>query len=357
MSQAEQRLGLIERAGYEEIWVWEDESADLQAIASLHSTARGPAVGGTRWQPYGSRDDALRDVLRLSQAMTKKAACAQLPFGGGKAVVIGDPEAKTEAQLRSYGAFLNHLNGRFLTTTDVGTTTAELDQLSQWTPHLVGLSAGSGDTSALTATTVLQGMRATLEALDGDGDFGGRRMVVVGVGKVGSKVARALAAEGAEVTVADIRAVGAAALAQEIGARTASVDDAMTLACDLLSPNALGGVLNERSIPQLRCRAICGAANNQLEREPEDADLIAQRGILYAPDYLVNSGGLISVAIDIAGWDAARSQAQADAVIETARVIFARARERGETPLAAAEARVREILAASDPAAVPSAAS
>ena len=271
--------------------------------------------------------------------MTLKSSAARLPFGGGKAVVIGDPAHKTEAQLRSYAEFVNEFEGRYLTTTDVGTTTEEIDQLSQWTPHIVGTSptlGGSGDTSALTAVTVLNGIYATLDALDGDPDPAGKTIVVVGVGKVGSRVARSLAEDGARVLVADIRAIAAAALAVEIGANTISVDEAFVVPCDVLSPNALGGVFGEETTPALQCRAICGGANNQLVRDPDDAASIAERGILYAPDYVVNSGGVISVAQDVAGWSYARAVEHAEGVFETTRQIFELADRREITTAEAA---------------------
>ena len=346
------RTERIERPGFEDVLVWRDEITPLTAIVAIHSTALGPAVGGTRWQPYASFDDALNDALRLSAAMTKKSAVAGLAFGGGKAVVIGDQNAKSIDQLRSYARFLNQLEGRFVTTTDVGTTTRELDQLRAWARHVAGLSAmlgGAGDTSGLTATTVLGGMRATFEALDGDaaagGDLAGRQIVVIGVGKVGSKVARRLAVAGAQLTIADIRADAAAELAAELGAVTAPLDEAWTLPCDLLSPNALGGVFSAETIPTLRCRAICGAANNQLAREPQDAELLAERGILFAPDYVVNSGGLISVAGELSGWSPARSEQHAEGVYEVTRRLFRDAAAAGVTPMVAAERRVAQILA------------
>ena len=316
---------------YEQVAHWRDAEAGIEAICAIHSTALGPAIGGTRWQPYEDADAALHDVLRLSGAMTLKSSAARLPFGGGKAVVIGDPASKTEAQLRSYAEFVNRFEGRYLTTTDVGTTTEEIDQLSQWTPHVVGTSpalGGSGDTSALTAVTVLNGIYATLEALDGDPSPEGKTIVVVGVGKVGSKVARSLSEDGARVFVADIRAIAAAALAAEIGANTISVDEAYVVPCDVLSPNALGGVFGEETIPALQCRAICGGANNQLVRDPEDAALIAERGILYAPDYVVNSGGVISVAQEVAGWSYEEAVEHAEGVFETTREIFELAERR-----------------------------
>lgn len=344
-------MGTMERipaAAHEDVRCWRDDETGLTAIIAVHSTALGPAVGGTRWQPYAGYEEALQDVLRLSGAMTLKAAGARLPFGGGKAVVIGDPAAKTDAQLRSYAEFVSQFESKFITTTDVGTTTAEVDRLSELTPYMCGMSpakGGSGDTSALTATTVLQGMRATLEALDGNAEFAGRRVSVVGVGKVGGKVATRLAEAGAEVLVADVRKDAAAALAAEIGATALSVEDALRAKCDILSPNALGGILNAATIPNLQCRGICGAANNQLDRDPEDATLIAQQNILYAPDFIVNSGGLISVAIEIEGWTPQQSQEHAKGVFETTRNVFRRAKEQGTTPAAAAESMVAEILA------------
>ena len=321
----------IIKHGFEEVALWRDPDAELEAICAIHSTARGPAIGGTRWQPYEDVDAAFDDVLRLAEAMTLKSAAARLPFGGGKAVVIGDPATKTDAQLRSYAEFVNRFEGRYLTTTDVGTTTEEIDQLSASTEHVVGTSAaleGSGDTSALTAVTVLKGIYATLEALDGDPDPAGKTVVVVGVGKVGSKVAHSLAESGARVLLADIRAIAAAALAAEIGAETVSVDDAFVVPCDVLSPNALGGVFDERSISALQCRAICGGANNQLVRDPEDATLIGARGILYAPDYVVNSGGVISVTQDVLGWSHDAALEHAEGVFETTREIFEIAEDR-----------------------------
>ena len=339
----------LSASDHEQVLVWRDDQADLHAIVAIHSTARGPAVGGTRWQPYPDSDAALDDALRLASAMTKKSAVADLQLGGGKAVVIGDHTAKTDAQLRSYAQFLNEIGGRFITTTDVGTTTAEIDQLHAATPHVVGLSAalgGGGDTSALTATTVLAGMRATFEALDGDGGFAGRRIVVIGLGKVGAKVARRLAEAGAQLRVADIRADAAGQLAADIGAEAIPLNDALNADCDLLSPNALGGVLSAETIPALRCRAICGAANNQLAREPEDAELLAERGILYAPDYVVNSGGLISVAGELFDWPPETAQAHAEQVYDTTRQIFRDAEAAGITPAAAAEARAAQTVAA-----------
>ncbi len=333
------RIRDIDDARFERIAHWHDASAGLEAICAIHSTVRGPAIGGTRWQPYADFEAALTDVRRLAEAMTLKSSAARLPFGGGKAVVIGDPSQKTDAQLRSYAAFIDQCQGRYLTTTDVGTTTAEIDQLAQWTPHVVGTSpahGGSGDTSALTAVTVLNGIYASLEALDGDPSPAGKTIIVVGVGKVGSKIARSLAADGADLLIADIRAIAAAALAADLGARTISVDQAYAAPCDLLSPNALGGIFGADTIAALQCRAICGGANNQLVRDPDDAALLTERDILYAPDYVVNCGGVISVAQEVAGWSYDEAVEHAESVFETTRVIFDLATSRKITTAEAA---------------------
>ncbi|MXZ47182.1 MAG: Glu/Leu/Phe/Val dehydrogenase [Chloroflexi bacterium] len=305
---------------HEEVLYHRDAASGLRTIIAIHSTALGPALGGTRWYPYDDAEAALRDVLRLSMAMTAKSAVAGLDLGGGKAAVIGEPAERTPEQLAAYARAVNHLEGRYITTTDVGTTTADLDQLAEFTDHIVGTSperGGSGDTSALTAETVMLGMRAALRVAFGDESLEGRRVVVVGVGKVGGRVARACAAGGASVGVADVWREGAERLAAEIGADVLDPATAYTEPCDVLSPNALGGVLNEQSIPELRCRVICGAANNQLLRDPEDAELLDEHGILYAPDYVVSAGGVINVAVELDGYSEERARAIAGRVYPT----------------------------------------
>ncbi len=305
---------------HEEVLYHHDAASGLRAIIAIHSTALGPSLGGTRWYPYPDAEAALRDVLRLSMAMTAKSAVSGLDLGGGKAAVIGDPADRTPEQLAAYARAVDRLEGRYITTTDVGTTTADLDALSELTSRVVGASperGGSGDTSALTAETVLLGMRAALRVAFGDEAFEDRRIVVVGVGKVGSRVARACAEGGASVAVADVWQEGAERLAAEIGADVLDPATAYTEPCDVLSPNALGGVFNEDSIPELRCRVICGAANNQLLRDPEDAELLAERDILYAPDYVVSAGGVINVAVERDGYSEERARAIAADVYPT----------------------------------------
>ncbi len=337
-------------AAHEEVIFHRDADSGLEVIVAIHSTLLGPALGGTRWQPYTNEAAALEDVLRLAEAMTAKSALAGLPFGGGKAVVIGDPDQKRPEALRAYARFIDGLGGRFWTTTDVGTTTAEIDEMRRHTEYVVGTSAaqgGTGDTSELTAVSVVAGMRAAMESTFGTDSFAGRRLVVLGTGKVGSRIARLAANEGANVVVADVREEVAAALAREIDGETAPAGTAHALDCDVLSPNGLGGVLNPASIPELRCRVVCGAANNQLANDPEDAALLASRGILYAPDYVVNSGGVISVTAGWEGGSAESARALAEAVRETTARVIALAEGEGLTTAAAAARLVAERLAAS----------
>ena len=334
--------------GHEEVVFHRDTATGVRMIVAVHSSALGPALGGTRWRPYASEAEALEDVLRLSSAMTAKSAAAGLPFGGGKAAVIGDPAAKTPEQLRAYGRFIDSLNGRYITTTDVGTTTAEIDQIANETRFVVGTSpeqGGSGDTSVLTAVTIMNGMRAAMRVAFDDESFAGKRIAVVGVGKVGSRVARQIAEQGAELILSDIRTDAAETLAKELGATTTALDGAYQTECDILSPNALGGILTPETIPTLRCRVVCGGANNQLAHDPADAQLLKERGIVYAPDYVINSGGVISVAVEFEGFDTARADQLADAVYDTTLRVLRSAESDGISTAEAAARLVQERLA------------
>lgn len=336
-------------AGHEQVIFHQDEASGLRAIVAIHSSLLGPALGGTRWYPYADEEAALDDVLRLSAAMTSKAAVAGVPLGGGKAAVIGDPSAKTEAQLRAYAAFIESLGGRYITTTDVGTTTAEIDFLADHTRYVVGTSAakgGSGDTAVLTGQTVTNGLRAALQFAYGTQSLAGRHVVVVGAGKVGARVARYAAQQGVRVSLADVREQAVQALAQELGATVVDAETAYELECDVLSPNALGGVLTADSIERLRCRIVCGAANNQLARDPDDADQMRRRGIVYAPDYVVNSGGVIGVTVELEGYDAARTAALVDAVYETTLGLLQSSEREGISTAHAAQRLAQQRLAA-----------
>ena len=320
--------------GHEEVVFWCDRVTGLRAIVAIHDTTLGPALGGTRMYPYPSEAAALEDVLRLAQAMTLKSAAAGLDVGGGKAVIIGDPATdKSEALFRAYGRMLESLGGRYVTTTDVGMITADLDIIRRETRFVTGTSpalGGSGDTSVLTGLTVYLGMRAAAGEAFGRDDLGKRTVLVQGVGKVGWQLLKRLRAENAVLIVSDVDPERARRAGEEFKARVVSPEEVWDTPCDILSPNALGAVLNDETIPRLRCRVICGGANNQLAEERHAAALQAH-DILYAPDFIVNCGGVINVAEEMRGYSEERAVARAQQVYETTRHIFAMARAAGIT--------------------------
>lgn len=335
------RLG----AEYEQIVFGHDPEAGLRTIVAIYSTARGPALGGTRIWPYPDEERALDDALRLAKAMAYKAACANLPLGGGKAVILADPLTdKTPELLRAYGRVVERCGGAYITTADVGSTVADLDVIAETTRYVTGTSQGSGDPSPVTAYGVWHGLRAVAEVAFGESTLKGRHVVVQGVGKVGSGVARKLADEGAHLTLADLNADAARALADELRADLVDASDAARIPCDVFSPCALGPVVTPATIDAFKCRAIAGAANNQLET-PAMGRALADAGIVYAPDYVINAGGLINVEDELHGYDGARAHAKAAAIADTLREIFRIADNDGITPSEAAdrlaESRIR----------------
>lgn len=337
---------------HEQVLFGYDAASGLRAIVAIHSTQLGPALGGTRFYPYADEGDALADALRLSRAMTAKAAAAGLDLGGGKAVIIGDPRRiKSERLIRAFARQVHSLGGRYITAEDVGTSTADIDLMRRDTPHVVGLSTalgGSGDPSPATAIGVVHAMRAVAERLWDNDDLGGRHIVVAGVGKVGSALARTLAEAGARVTVANRTPGVAERLAGEIGADVVPFAGSHATTCDLFAPCALGGVLDAVSIGQLRCRAVVGSANNQLS-SPAMARLIEQRGIAYGPDFVVNAGGLINAAEERTGYDGARAAAAVATIRQTTRSVLERAEREhltsADAALRLAEDRIAAITA------------
>jgi leucine dehydrogenase len=332
----------IEDHGAEQVALCADERTGLRAIVAIHSTALGPALGGTRFWPYGSEREALVDVLRLAHGMTYKHAVCGNELGGGKAVIIGDPRTlRTDELIRAYARFVDRLGGRYLTAEDVGTTQADMDLIRTVTPHVTGVSerlGGSGDPSPATAWGLLHAMHAVAERVWGDASLADRHVTISGVGKVGADVARHLARVGARVTVADARADVASAVAAEIGATVVDAELAHTVDCDVFSPCALGAVLNKQTIPELRCAAVCGCANNQLAAD-EDGERLAERGVLYAPDYVVNAGGVINIAQEAApgGYDHERAWARITSIHDTLTRVFALADHDNVTPAVAAD--------------------
>ena len=305
--------------GYEQLVMCTDPEVGLKAVVSIHDTTLGPACGGLRIWPYESEREAVMDALRLSRAMTYKAAAADLPLGGGKAVVIADSHTqKTEALLRSFGRFVETLGGRYLTTTDVGSTGRDLEFIRQETPHVVGLPAsagGSGDTSTMTGLGIYMGMKACARQVWGSESLAGKKVAVQGFGKVATYVAHHLLKEDARLVVADVYEA-ATDRARDMGIPVVGVKEIYDQDCDIFSPCALGGVLNQDSIPRLKCRVIAGGANNQLATDEDGKDL-HRRGILYAPDYIINSGGIINVSAEIgAPYNADRAREKTERIYE-----------------------------------------
>ena len=278
-----------------------DPASGLVGFIAIHSTVLGPAAGGLRMRPYASEAEALTDVLRLSAGMSFKNAAAGLPLGGGKAVILGDPAAKTPAQLRAFGAAIDTLAGRYWTAEDMGMSPEDMAVLRDATPYVAGLDTGafaSGDPSPITARGIFQSIRTTARHRFGTAQLDGRRVAIQGLGHVGWALGVLLRAAGATLVVADQNAERAELAERYLGATAVAPGDILAAEADILAPCAIGGVLNAESIPALRAAAVCGGANNQLATA-EDAGRLSARGILYAPDYVVNGGGIINVATEI----------------------------------------------------------
>jgi leucine dehydrogenase len=322
----------------------------LRGIIAIHSTALGPALGGTRLYPYRTEDDALTDVLRLARGMTYKAAAAGLDLGGGKAVIIGDPRRdKSEELLRAYGRFVESLGGRYITAEDVGTALEDMDVVRRETRWVTGCShtyGGSGDPSPVTAYGVMQGMRACLMEAFGDPSLEGRTVALQGVGKVGYALCGYLCNEGTHVTIADVDVDKLARAVSDYGVETVPIEKIHTLAADVFAPCALGGAINDDTITELGCSIIAGSANNQLARE-ELGDKLRDLGVTYAPDFVINAGGLINVEDELRGYDQTRAMRRVEGIYRQLQHIFAVARERNissaRAALEYAEDRIRKI--------------
>jgi valine dehydrogenase (NAD+) len=335
---------------HEQVVVCSDGRTGLRAVIAIHSTARGPALGGTRFHAYRDDGEALRDVLHLARGMSYKAAMAGLDLGGGKAVIIGDPLTdKTPALLRAYGRFVESLGGRYITACDVGTYVEDMDVIAEECRFVTGRSVaqgGAGDSSVLTAYGVFQGMRAAAEATWGEPTLAGRRVGVAGVGKVGHHLVEHLVEDGAAVVVSDVSqaAVERVQTAHPEVTAVPDVDALVAAPIDVYSPCALGDALTDDVVATLQARVVCGAANNQLAHAGVEKQL-ADRGILYAPDYVVNAGGLIQVADELHGFDFARARARATLILDTTREVFALAAEEGVPPAVAADRIAEQRMA------------
>jgi leucine dehydrogenase len=323
--------------GHEQLVLCHDKSSGYRGIIAIHDTTLGPALGGTRFWHYASDEEAITDALRLARGMTYKNAVAGLNLGGGKSVIIGDNRTSNREMIfRAHGRFVDSLGGRYVTAEDVGTGTLDMDFVHMETDYVAGLQNASGDPSPVTARGVFRAMQATARYRWGSDDLSGKTVAIQGCGNVGFNLARELHAVGAKLIVADIDAERVKRVADATGARAVSVGEILHQTADILAPCALGGGLNDETIPKLQVELVVGAANNQL-LEDRHGDLIEERGITYAPDYVVNAGGVINVYGELAGWDRTRSLRKADEIYQTIIGVFDIARADGVTSHVAAD--------------------
>jgi valine dehydrogenase (NAD+) len=345
-----------DRGGHEQVVLCQDRPTGLKAVIAIHSTALGPALGGTRFHAYADEprpeEAALRDALNLARGMSYKNALAGLAHGGGKAVIIGDPRLiKSEELLLAYGRFVATLGGRYVTACDVGTYVQDMDTIARtcrWTTGRSPGHGGAGDSSVLTAHGVFQGMRACATHRWGAPELAGRTVGVAGVGKVGHLLVDHLVEAGARVVIADVRAEAVRRVLDahpEVTAVSGTTELITTEGLDIYAPCALGGALNDTTVPLLTAGIVCGAANNQLDHPGVEKDL-ADRGVLYAPDYVVNSGGVIQVADELNGFDFARAKAKAALIHDTTLEIFRRAEAERVPPALAADRLAEHRMAA-----------
>jgi leucine dehydrogenase len=342
---------LIEKhGGHEEVIFCHEKSVGLKAIIAIHNTSLGPALGGTRMWNYKTEEEALVDVLRLSKGMTYKAAAAGLNLGGGKAVIIGDPKTqKTESLFRAFGQFVNSLNGKYITAEDVNTCEQDMEYIFMETPWVTGIPkslGGSGDPSPYTAHGVLMGVRAVAKEKLNVDNVKGLTIAVQGLGNVGSNLVKYLVEEGARVKVADIDAQKVKNFVDRYGVEAVSSEEIITTECDILAPCALGAVFNDLTVGQLKCKMIAGGANNQLA-EPRHGEALREMGILYAPDYVCNAGGLMNVFVELEGYSSDRAFDKTKKVYDNLMRVFKIAKEENiATHIAAdrlAEQRMKTI--------------
>jgi len=308
----------LERYDYEQLVFCQDSSSGLKAIIAIHDTTLGPALGGARMWTYTSEADAIEDALRLARGMTYKNAAAGLNLGGGKTVIIGDPRKdKSEALFRAFGRYVQSLNGRYITAEDVGTTVADMDIIYEETNYVTGISpefGSSGNPSPITAYGVYRGMKAAAKEAFGTDSLEGKVVAVQGVGNVAFALCRHLYEEGAKLFVTDINKEAVQRAIQEFHAAAVDPDDIYSVDCDIYSPCALGATINDLTIPKLKAKVIAGSANNQL-KEARHGDLLHEKGIIYAPDYVINAGGVINVADELYGYNRDRAMRKVETTI------------------------------------------
>lgn len=311
--------------GHEEVVFFSDASCGLKAIVAIHNTILGPALGGTRLWRYSNIDEAITDVLRLSKGMTYKAAVSGLNLGGGKAVIIADPQEKSEALFRAYGRFLESLNGRYITAEDVNIGVEDIEHIFTETNNVCGVAkthGGSGNPSPYTARGVFRGIEASLTKINGDRSVKNKVVALQGAGSVGRHLGELLYKNGAKVLFTDINERNIQAFKEAVpNAEFVSADEIYDVNCDVYAPCALGATVNDKTIDRLKCKIVAGAANNQLD-EARHGQILKDKGILYAPDYLINAGGLMNVSIEFEGWSDSKATRMVDTIYDTALKIF-----------------------------------
>ena len=342
-------IDYMQANGHEELAIWSDPATNTKAFIAIHDRTLGPAMGGTRIWPHPTDEAALMDVLRLSRAMTYKSAAAGLPVGGGKGLIVADSRTdKTEAMLRSYGRFVESLGGRYITTEDVGATAQDMAWIAAETSHVVGLSeelGGSGNPARMTGFGVFQAMRACAEEAWGNDSLDGKLIAIQGFGNAASSLANHLIKAGASLIVTDLHDDARQRAAQLPGVTIVGVDEIYDVDCDVFAPCALGGVLNHTTIPKLRCPIVCGAANNQLAEE-EDGRRLKERGIVYAPDFIANAGGIINVYSETGGtYDRDGAKARTAEIYTTMHRVLAMAQSGNMTTAEAANRIAEERIA------------
>lgn len=316
---------LMDKFDHEQVVFCHDKNSGLKAIIAIHNTTLGPSLGGTRLWMYNSEEDALRDVLRLSRGMTYKASVAGLNLGGGKAVIIADEKNKNEMMFRSFGKFVDGLAGRYITAEDVGTSVKDMEYVRMETKYVTGIPialGGSGDPSVVTAYGVYVGMKAAANEKWGSDSLKGKKIVVQGAGKVASFLCEHLFKEEAELFVTDINESRINNLLKNVKAVVIKPEEIFDIKADIFSPNALGAIINDNSINKLKVEIIAGGANNQLEDEKKHGSMLFEKGILYAPDYVINAGGLMNVASELEGYSRERAFTHAETIYGIMKKIF-----------------------------------
>jgi leucine dehydrogenase len=337
----------LEQYDYEQVVFCQDKQSGLKAIIAIHDTTLGPALGGTRMWTYESEEAAIIDALRLAKGMTYKNAAAGLNLGGGKTVIIGDPRKdKSEELFRAFGRYIQGLNGRYITAEDVGTTVADMDLIHEETDYVTGISpafGSSGNPSPVTAYGVYVGMKAAAKEAFGTDSLEGKIVAIQGVGNVAYTLCKYLHEEGAQLIVTDINKEAVQRAVEDFGARAVDPNEIYGVECDIYAPCALGATINDDTIPQLKAKVIAGSANNQL-KDTRHGDLIHEMGIVYAPDYVINAGGVINVADELYGYNHERAIKKVDQIYASIEKVIAISKRDGIPTYVAADRMAEERI-------------